>query len=428
MRKSLFFVFTFFLFSAYSQAQITAPQADGRTLTGYPSFPENDSIYVFCVSDSLAQKGDLTVTTALSGTKTFLWEKYNEQTANFELYLQESTTESSSQIGSLPDGCYRATVTQAATTKVYRAWVFNNWTIADATISDSNCKSFTLNGSFKTATLKYYDLSNNASLTVSKNVRVNWLKGADIISTQLAYVVQGPPAENTNYTLRVYDKFDCERLTNVTYESIVPEAAFSFDPSSGEAPLAVTFSNTSKNATSNYYEWFLLRDLNDIKAEIQQGATSVDSVMTILYDDSPAYTYQNSGEYMVKLVAKHVSDTCTCADTLLMDGTINIDSSFIKVPNVFTPNGDGVNDDFVVKYWSMKSLEIYIYNRWGKRVFSWKNSNIQGYEETHEESIWDGKIGGRKASPGVYYWDVSGRGRDGRKRAKHGFVHLFREK
>ena len=131
---------------------------------------------------------------------------------------------------------------------------------------------------------------------------------------------------------------------------------------------------------------------------------------------------------MVRLVSRHVSDTLVCVDTFTMEDFIKVDTSYVRAANVFTPNGDGVNDEFVIKFWSMKSAEVNIYNRWGKRVHYWESGDIQGWEDARSESVWDGIISGRKASPGVYYWDFVGRGRDGRKRTENGFVHLFREK
>jgi len=140
---------------------------------------------------------------------------------------------------------------------------------------------------------------------------------------------------------------------------------------------------------------------------------------------------------MVKLVSKkkspyHILDDSifdgVCTDTVYMEDFIVTDTSYFDVPNVFTPNGDGTNDNFVVKFWSMMDVKITIVNRWGKKVHFWEKSNVNRFEGTWMESVWDGRIGGRYASPGVYYYVAEGKGRDGEERWAHGFFHLFRGK
>ncbi|WP_346861340.1 gliding motility-associated C-terminal domain-containing protein [uncultured Draconibacterium sp.] len=428
MKRSLYFFVTLMLFSFALQAQISSPNADGTDVTDYPVFAETDSIYIFCTNDTLAESGSLLVRTELAGTKTFLWEKYNEVSGVFESYSQESSDGATSQIENLADGCYRSTITVGGDTEINRAWVFNNWTTASAYVSDSNCESFRLNGEFKTAVLNYYDLSDNTKLEVLKDVNVEWQQAGYKISSLLNLEIVDPPYENTDYVLLVSDKFNCGANYTVTYESIVTKAEFTVNPESGEGPLTVNFTNTSQNGSPGYYEWFFYRDIDEITRESEGASEPVDSINFVAYDDSPVYTYENSGAYWVKLVSKHVSEFFTCVDTFALEEYIIVDTSFVAVPNVFTPNGDGVNDQFIVKFWSMKSIEINIYNRYGRRVHYWKSGDVQGFEGTWSETVWDGKIGGGYASPGVYYWDVVGKGRDGVDRTEHGFVHLFRDK
>ncbi|MCE4565620.1 gliding motility-associated C-terminal domain-containing protein [Maribellus sp. CM-23] len=428
MKRSLYLAGILILFSQLLNAQITAPQSTGSDVTQYPAFSENDDVFIFCTTDSTAEVGALTVSTALEGTKTFLWEKYNEETAIFEFFVQESSDAASHQISNLGNGCYRATVTLESTTNIYRAWVFNNWTLAEGSVASSDCESFSLAGAFRATTLTYYDLSDNTPVDLFKDVKVQWLDGSEVVSTLLNPEFFDPPAEDGNFTLRVYDKYGCEARSTVAYESLVTQASFTANPMEGEAPLIVTFTNTSRNATPGYYEWFFYRDMDEITEESQGASEPVDSILIVAYDDSPVYTYQNSGRYLVKLVAKKVTQTHTCVDTFALEKLIVVDTSSVVVPNVFTPNGDGVNDDFVIMFKSMKNIEITIVNRWGKRVHYWKSGDIQDPENARTEAVWDGNIGGQKASPGVYYYDVVGRGRDGRKQTKHGFLHLFRDK
>ena len=434
MKRIVFYLFGFVLIilnSTMLQAQISAPGASGVDVTNYPVFSEIDSIYVFCAESEVDEIGMLRMTTALEGTKTFLWEKYNNTTTEFEFYFSESSDELTSEISGLTNGCYRATLTQGANSIVDRAWIFNNWTITSGSSPDtlSNCEWFKLIGEFTSAELNYYDLTDNTELQVYKNTRVQWLDGNDAFAAVLNPQVFDPPTKNTDYTLRVYDKFDCEGTTEVTYESIVTKAVFSVDPQSGEAPLDVVFNNESENGDFDKYEWFLFRDLEDIKRESENTEEPIDSIMIVAFDENPIYTYEYTGNYMVKLVSKKESKYHVCVDTVYLEDYIVVDSSFIAVPNVFTPNGDGTNDNFVVKFWSMESIEITILNRWGRKIHFWENDNIRGFENTWTATVWDGRLmGGRYASPGVYYYNVVGEGRDGERRRAHGFFHLFRNK
>jgi gliding motility-associated-like protein len=429
------FFLLFLTFSTSLQAQLTAPGSTGSDKTSYPVFQGTDSIFVFCANDSTAKIGTLLVSTQLQGTKTFLWEKYNPANGVFDFHYSESSDRQQSPVQDLPNGCYRVTITLGANTEIHRAWVFNNWISASGTVENSNCESFKLTGMFQTNTMKYYDLATNAELEVFKDMKVQWKDGPTVIATVLSPQIFDVPAVNTDYTFRVYDRFGCESATPVTYESIVTKASFKIDAdwtsankTTGEAPLEVTFTNTSQNGDANGYEWFFFRDLDEIKKESAKSQQPIDSFMVIAFNESPVFTYDNTGTYMVKLVSKKKSEFFTCTDTVYLPDYIYVDSSFVHAPNVFTPNGDGVNDVFGIKFTSMKSMKITIVNRWGKRVHYWEKSDIRGFDDTYEETVWDGKIGGRYASPGVYYYVVEGTGRDDKKRRAHGFVHLFREK
>lgn len=192
----LFFVIlvSITLIPGFSGAQISAPGSAGSDKTSYPVFNETDSIFVFCAQTEGAAIAVLRANTSLEGTKTFNWEKYNPVSAAFEFYFSESTGEQRSEISGLADGCYRVTITQGENTFVHRAWVFNNWISVKASIPDSlsNCEGFKLQGEYATGELKYYDLANNAELTVNKDVRVLWKKGNDNVATVLSPQVFDP--------------------------------------------------------------------------------------------------------------------------------------------------------------------------------------------------------------------------------------------
>jgi gliding motility-associated-like protein len=90
-----------------------------------------------------------------------------------------------------------------------------------------------------------------------------------------------------------------------------------------------------------------------------------------------------------------------------LSGCTNYDSVIVKVsvtnsggylmPNAFTPNNDGKNDCFGIKYWgTILELQFSIYNRWGERIFYTTNPN----------GCWDGKINGIPQDPAVFVYMI----------------------
>lgn len=414
-------------------AQITS-DADAKVPTEYSSGAQDD-IHVFC-----GLKGEknaaLTANSVNGESASFEWSKYNGST--FDVIQNESGTTSS--ISNLEDGYYRVKVTSASGFNTYNSWVFNNYYEATAAIPQSDCDFFTLQGEFETPTFTYTDLTTGQAKELNKEIQVKWLVGGVDFSRVTKAQVFDPPTKNTVYTFEVTDRFGCLANIDIEYISIVTKASFDYvlegqdkksDASKTEAPLTVSFTNTSKNGDPGKYEWFIFKDLQKIKEEVAAG-TFEDSIMETVITDNLVYTFEECGSFMVKLVSKKmVSDILTCTDTFYMPDYIVADTSFIEAPNVFTPNGDGTNDKFAIKFFSMKSVKVTILNRWGKVLHVWESNNVQGFLNTAEtvpQSVWDGKVGGKYASPGVYYYVVEGVGRDGKRRKESGFFHLFRDK
>jgi gliding motility-associated-like protein len=410
-----------------ARGQMSAPGSTGSDMTSYPDFSDDDPVFIFCTApgENLAT---LRASTSFEGLKTYTWEKYNPANGTFEFYSSESNATNQSDISGLADGGYRVTITSGSESQVYRAWVFNFWRTIEAEVKESTCDYFVLSAANEQSRLLYYDLSTGAETEITVTPTYEWRDGETTISRFQSPTIYDPPTKDTEYEVIVSDKYGCEVEVSVTYISIVTKAVFTADPMSGEAPLEVTFKNESENGDPNGYEWFFFKDLDEIKRLSQGSNLAVDSIMMVAYDFSPVFTYENSGAYMVKLVSKKTSEFWTCTDTLYLETFIIADTSYVSAPNVFTPNGDGTNDEFVIKFWSMQEVKISIFNRWGRTVHVFESDNVRGFENTWTVSAWDGRIGGRYASPGVYYYVVEGMGRDGRKRWSKGFVHLFRDK
>ncbi len=160
---------------------------------------------------------------------------------------------------------------------------------------------------------------------------------------------------------------------------------------SGSAPLDILFTAYPTPAV-DFYQWYIYR-----------GSTRIAQRT----DDQQRYSFETPGSYRVVLYVSNSS--CPCQDTDdtecsrdSVEFTIAVSESQLLVPNVFTPNGDGVNDEFRVLYRSLKEFTIWVYNRWGKLV----------YQSNDPSKGWDGTINGRKAAEGAYFYVIRALGTD----------------
>ncbi len=163
------------------------------------------------------------------------------------------------------------------------------------------------------------------------------------------------------------------------------------DQFTGAAPMEVSFASNVTNAASTLrYEWKL--------------SESQDFSSTLLsrFDENMIYTFTASGTYYIKL---YITDTQTDVTYESDAFSVMISESELKVPNAFSPNGDGVNDVFKVKYKSLVKFNAYIFNRWGQQLYKWNNP----------DEGWDGTAHGKNVKDGVYFIVIEAVGSDGIK-------------
>ena len=166
----------------------------------------------------------------------------------------------------------------------------------------------------------------------------------------------------------------------------------------GSAPLEIAFYSNPTPAVE-YFSWRIYHGSNLI---VQRQDADI------------RYTFMDPGAYRV--VHSVSNSYCPCADPVDPDCQqdsveilVNVSESQLLVPNVFTPNGDGQNDEFRVVYRSLREFHCWIYNRWGKLVYEW----------TDPAKGWDGTINGRPAAEGAYYYVIRAMGTDADKNAKY---------
>lgn len=162
------------------------------------------------------------------------------------------------------------------------------------------------------------------------------------------------------------------------------------------APLEVLFKANGLNA--EYYQW-----------KLYKGS----SLMLTRSDAEHRYTFTDKGNYRAVVA---ISNSHCQLDSV--EFTISISESMVVVPNVFTPNGDGTNDEFRVVYRSLKEFHCWVYNRWGHLVYEWSDP-AKG---------WDGTIGGRPAAEGAYFYVIRALGTDADENAKYTIKPVYNSK
>jgi gliding motility-associated-like protein len=168
-------------------------------------------------------------------------------------------------------------------------------------------------------------------------------------------------------------------------------SSFQANPLSGVAPLTVNFTNTSTGSIN--YNW-----------NFGDGQTSINT--------NPNNIFTTNGTYTVSMVASNGACNDTSSVIVIVEGGV-----LLEIPNVFTPNKDGLNDVFLIKVNGAKYVTLQIYNRWGLLLNESKGSNIG----------WDGRTtSGIEATDGTYFYIVKAVGFDDKEIEKYGFVNLFR--
>ncbi len=185
-------------------------------------------------------------------------------------------------------------------------------------------------------------------------------------------------AENYDVTLTAISNFGC--VDSMTIPAMVtsypiPQAIFTYNPLETDIyDPEINFIDQSIIASQ--WQW----DLGD-------GTTS-----TI---QNPVHTYADSGTYVVTL---YMENTYGCRDTATKNVVIK-PTFAIWIPNVFTPDGDGVNDYWFSDGYGITELQTLVFDRWGLVVY-------EGYQL---DSKWDGTYKGKMSIQDTYVYKIKAR-------------------
>ncbi len=170
--------------------------------------------------------------------------------------------------------------------------------------------------------------------------------------------------------------------------------------------LSVTL-DASVPCASTRYEWRMGTPLDE-----EDYYNDFDSVLSTL----PTRTFKEEGTFNISLI-----DTLNCRNVKEINITEDDCTPKLDIPNVFTPNGDGVND-----VWRFKQLEscrdvvVEVVDRWGQPVLKQKVPSADAFE-------WNGTMHGkgRLLPDGPYFYMVSYKDVYGKRHTQSGSVTIL---
>ena len=411
-------------------AQITSATADYVDTLSYPAGnPARDPLFVFYQLDGVSKPGSLTANYPGGGDFNFEWSMYNPAINGFDPSFSTDFG-TSSTVNNLDEGGYQVRIWDGGgTDTAFMSWVMLDH-LRDSVVQTSEgtlpgylytCDIVILSGYVFPDTLVYYDLLTHEMISrplnfsfiwTSDNPDLNIPNDTIILRPNISY---NPPYKDTEYYLTATDEFGMTDVDEVFYESIQTKAEFSLeyrdkvngdfspdlngdwsaDKGSTDAMLTVRFINQSLNGAR--YDWVYL----DTVGGVVERETTYD------LETITEYTYEAADKYYYPYMISSSEENCT--DTFRLEDAIHVVPSQLVIPNVFSPNGDGINDFFVFKHQSLKSCRVSIVDRSGKVVYKRKIDDVYSWDG------WDGNMhnSNRSAPEGQYYFVVEALGYDG---------------
>jgi len=202
--------------------------------------------------------------------------------------------------------------------------------------------------------------------------------------------------------------------------TINPTATYDIDgvevvssDTTASAPLKGIFRANPENVGdyTAYYEWRFY------------DPSAPDEPWLLRYEEDTEYEFTTTGTTYIECYAifTHNEDTVEYTSEYWSENEplkVTIPESNLKMPNAFSPNGDGINDIYKAKegWSSLVEFKATIFNRWGKKLYQWTDPN----------DGWDGTYNGKPVKQGVYFVDVRATGSDGVKYHFRRDVNLLR--
>ncbi|MEO6490424.1 MAG: PKD domain-containing protein [Ferruginibacter sp.] len=203
-----------------------------------------------------------------------------------------------------------------------------------------------------------------------------WSPSAGLDRTDIA-APTATPTVTTNYRVIGYDAYNCFTDTGYVLVTVGPKPLVNIgnDISASTGSVVTLHANTQNGPIINY-SWSPATNLSCTDCE------------------TPVAVVKNNIEYAIT-----VTNIFGCQATDILRINVFCQSGQVFIPNSFTPDGDGLNDIFMIRGKGITVKSFRIFNRWGELVFEKKNFN-----PNDPAFAWDGKVRGKAATPDVFVY------------------------
>ncbi len=209
-------------------------------------------------------------------------------------------------------------------------------------------------------------------LAASGGDSYSWQPASGLSDPSISNPVASPSA-TTDYSVTITENICNQSSTLVTRLTVLPSPIINAQKSND---IDCSSDRSRLNATgASQYLWSPATALNNPSVA------------------DPVAMPQATTDYIVEGID---ASGCKGYDTITVK-VDNVNKGGYLMPNAFTPNNDGLNDCYGIKYWGViQDLEFSIYNRWGERIF---------FTQTPGQ-CWNGTYKGVKQDGGVYVYMI----------------------
>ncbi|MES2568170.1 MAG: choice-of-anchor L domain-containing protein [Bacteroidota bacterium] len=405
------------------------------------------------MSHSVVCVGGTGSTLTANGANTYTWSAGSVTTPT--IFVNPTTTSSYTVVGQTAQGCYEvpAVITVSVLPTINPALTASSPTVClTKTVSISAPASTGLTYTWQPATA--ISGANNTSSIVAMPPTVSPViytvtisNGVCIGTNTIQLLVRTPPKGNfitlNNDTICTGGCVTFSSTTTgsspITYKwyyqvgigtssvGVAPEACY---PSAGSFSVTMVATNAcgiDSIIKNNYIKVY------DYPALVVGGDTTINIGESAEIFASGGTNYSWSPNINGSIVCSSCSSTivqptlttqyivvasnsiyCRVRDTVTITVDVNCGDFFI--PNVFSPNGDGLNDMINVHGRCISTFNLQIFNRWGEKVF----------ETSSLSESWDGTFRGQKMDTGVFIYKADGVSIDGQSFNMKGNITLMR--